>query len=370
MKGIWKYSALLPFVGDEFRMTLGEGNTPLIRSKHIGKELGLENLYFKLEMTNPSGSYKDRFAASAVSNILAQGGRMCLATSSGNTGAALAAYSAMAGIKCFLTVVDGAPAGKLQQMRVYGSEVLMVRDFGKDAAVTEQIMDVLSSLAQSQGTAVQISAFCYSPLGMAGVQTIAYEIAESLGSEADHVFTPAGGGGLMLALMKGFKEWMVSNPDYRPPIVNCVQPSGNNTIAGAIREGAEATASVGRSETTISGLQVPNVLDGDEILRMGNKIVTGAYLVNDSSVYDCQRELAVKEGIFCEPASAVSLAGLKTALAEGTIKSNDTIVCLITGHGFKDPNSAEQIASHSASEYFGETDALSDYIQAQVQTIK
>lgn len=369
MKGIWKYSSLLPFVEDPYKMSLGEGNTPLIRSKRIGKELGLDNLYFKLEITNPSGSYKDRFAASAVSNILRHNGRICLATSSGNTGAALAAYSAAAGIKCLLAVVDGAPSGKLNQMRVYGSEVLMLKDFGKDAELTEKAMGVLDSLAKEAGTSVQISAYCYSALGMSGVQTIAYEIADDIGSGADHVFTPAGGGGLMLALMKGFKEWKAENPGYRTPVVNCVQPRGNNTIAGALRDGREKSVAVSRSETKISGLQVPNVLDGDEIIRMRAEIAAEGYLVDDASVYECQRELATKEGVFCEPASAVSLAGLKVALAEGRIKASDTIVCLITGHGFKDPNSAEVIASQSVNQYFEGTDELSHYISGQVKNI-
>src|SRR5690606_34975203 len=100
---------------------LGEGNTPLVKSRQLGPALGLPNLYFKLEMLNPSGSYKDRFAASAVSELLDKDLKFCLATSSGNTGAALAAYCAAADIKCFLAIVDGAPSGKLQQMQVYGA---------------------------------------------------------------------------------------------------------------------------------------------------------------------------------------------------------------------------------------------------------
>lgn len=370
MKGIWTYSRLLPPVDERFRISLGEGNTALIRSKRIGTALELENLYFKLEIVNPSGSYKDRFAASAISNILQQGGNFCIATSSGNTGAALAAYSAMAGIKCFLAVVDGAPTGKLQQMRVYGSEVLMIKDFGKDADVTARTMAMLETFARENGTGVQISAFSYSALGMAGVQTIAYEIAEDLGNAADHIFTPAGGGGLMLALMKGFRHWKEQNPAYRVPVVNCVQPTGNNTIAGALRDGLSKTASVGRSETSISGLQVPNVLDGDEILRMRSEIAADGFLVDDSAVYDCQQELAMMEGVFCEPAGAVSLAGLKKALSEGKIKASDTVVCLVSGHGFKDPRSAEAIASQSVNKYFGKMEELGDYISTQILTIK
>src|SRR5690606_21319120 len=110
---------LLPDMREKSRITLGEGGTPLLKSRHIGSVLGLNNLYFKLEMLNPSGSYKDRFAAAAVSQLAGQSVSFCLATSSGNTGAALAAYCGAAGIPCYIAIVDGAPSGKLQQMQIY-----------------------------------------------------------------------------------------------------------------------------------------------------------------------------------------------------------------------------------------------------------
>ncbi len=369
MKGIWKYSHLLPYIEENCKITLGEGGTPLVRSRRLGPAMGLSNLYFKLEMVNPSGSYKDRFAASAVSDLLQQKMRFCLATSSGNTGAALAAYCAAADIKCYLTVVDGAPAGKMKQMQVYGCETLMVKDFGKNGHVTKAIMADLQKTAESFGTAVQISAYQYSPIGMAGVQTIAYEIAESMLNATDHVFSPAGGGGLTLAVIKGFNKWKDATPGYRVPRVHCVQPAGNDTISGALRKGFTNAEEITASTTTISGLQVPSVLDGNDVITMCRATKGTGYTVADELIYQCQQELAHHEGVFCEPAGAVALAGLKNALANNEINKNDNIVCLVTGHGFKDAVSADNIASDAANYYFMDGAESFEYINSRINTI-
>lgn len=369
MKGIWKYSHLLPQVDESCKLTLGEGGTPLVKSRSLGPALGLENLYFKLEMLNPTGSYKDRFAAIAVSDLLQKKMRFCLATSSGNTGAALAAYCAAADIKCFLTVVDGAPIGKMKQMQVYGSETLMVRGFGKNVDVTKDVMFQLTSLAETLKTDIQISAYKLSPIGMEGVQTIAYEIAESLPNQKCHVFSPAGGGGLTLAILKGFNLWRDHNPAYRVPKVHCVQPEGNDTIAGPLRKELSGAEQIPKSTTTISGLQVPNVLDGDEVLKMCRAVNGNGYTVEDDAIYKCQEELAKQEGIFCEPAGAVALAGLKQALNNGEINKNDHIVCLITGHGFKDPISADKISASTKDHYFMDYKECFSYINSQINTI-
>lgn len=370
MKGIWKYSHLLPQINESCKLTLGEGETPLLKSKRIGPELGLNNLHFKLEMLNPSGSYKDRFAALAVSDLKQREMKFCLATSSGNTGAALAAYAAAANIKCLLMVVDGAPVGKMKQMQVYGCQTLMIKGFGKDTQISKKIMEGLNEFAESNKTMLQISAYRYSPLGMAGVQTIAYEIAESLQNKTDHVFSPAGGGGLTLALLKGFNIWKNYVTDFRIPRVHCVQPEGNDTISGPLRIGLSNALEISGSTTTISGLQVPNVLDGNEVMRM-SKVVKGmGYTVSDQSIYQCQEELAQEEGIFCEPAGAVALAGLKSALFNKEIDKNDHIVCLITGHGFKDTVSADKISAHTIDKYFSDNNACFNYLNTQINTLQ
>ncbi len=370
MKGIWKYSHLLPQVEESCKLTLGEGGTPLVRSRRLGPAMGLNNLYFKLEMLNPSGSYKDRFAAVAVSDLLQKAKKFCLATSSGNTGAALAAYCAAADIKCLLMVVDGAPIGKMKQMQVYGCQTLMIKGFGTDTQISKDIMAKLKELAESNHTIIQISAYTYSPVGMAGVQTIAYEIAESLQNKTDHVFSPAGGGGLTLALTKGFNTWKDHMPDFKIPRVHCVQPEGNDTISGPLRIGLSNALEISRSATTISGLQVPNVLDGNEVIRMCKTTNGNGHTVSDQLIYQCQEQLAKEEGIFCEPAGAVALAGLKSALFNKGIDKNDHIVCLITGHGFKDPVSADKISAHTIDKYFSDNNACFSYLNTQINTLQ
>lgn len=367
MNGIWKYSHLLPHIDENAKLTLGEGNTPLVKSKQLGRLLGLDNLYFKLEITNPSGSYKDRFASSAISDLIQKGVNFCIATSSGNTGAALSAYCAVAGLKCFICVVDGAPIGKMQQMQVYGAQTLMIKDFGINPNITNEVMNGLNEIAENFGCPVQISAYQYNPSGMAGVQTIAYEIAEEIPAFNGHIFSPAGGGGLALALTKGLNKWRELNPEFKVPKVHCVQPIGNDTIAGPLRRGLDKAQTIPKSMTSISGLQVPNLIDGNETLSACRLTGGNGYTVTDDLVYGCQENLATKAGIFCEPAGAVGFAGLISALENGEINREEHVVCLVTGHGFKDPVSAAKIAEKSNESYFESANDTFKYLASKIK---
>lgn len=342
-------------------MSLGEGHTPLVKSRFIGPALGLDNLYFKLENLNPTGSYKDRFAAMALSRFVQQGVKVCLATSSGNTGAALAAYCAAAQLPCIMAIVDGAPEGKLQQMRLYGAATLMVKDFGRSPEVTDQVMTMLGRLAEEQQTSVQISAYCFCPEAMEGVQTIAYEIAEAF-DEGAQVFVPAGGGGLTLAVARGFERWKQQHETAGHHVVHCVQPEGNDTIVSALASGQMHPTAVPHSATAISGLQVPNVLDGLEVIAACRRSGGTGFGVQDEHVWECQDWLAKKEGIFCEPAGAVALAGVRRALAEGSLPSKQPVVCLVTGHGFKDMQRSSVMASTSGNAYLANEAELKNYI--------
>lgn len=362
MNGIWTYSHLLPALDAEYRLSLGEGHTPLVKSRAIGEVLGLENLYFKLELTNPSGSYKDRFAASAISHVLHDKGVACLATSSGNTGAALAAYSAAAGIPCLLAIVEGAPEGKLQQMRVHGAHAFVIKGFGKDTSVTTAVMDQLTEQASKFGTSVQISAYHYCPNGMAGVQTIAYELAEAIPDGEMQVFVPAGGGGLTLAILRGFEVWQSQAGGFALPRVYCVQPEGNDTIATPIATGASHATAIPKSQTRISGLQVPNVLDGDEVVVGCRASGGNGVTVQDEAVLNWQRLLAVKEGIYCEPAGAVALAGVAHATSAGMLDVTDPVVCVVTGHGFKDTGSSAAMAAGHPLGWLENVSEMDSYI--------
>ena len=355
MKSIWKYESLLSPVESESRVLLGEGQTPMVRSRSIGKEIGIENLYFKLEHLNPTGSYKDRFAAKFISILNQRGIQCCFSTSSGNTGAALAAYSAAAKIRCVMAIVDGAPEEKLNQIRVYGASTYMIKGFGKDIKVTNEVFDLLESTAASLGVPLPISSYSYCSEGMEGVQTIAYEIMED-DPEVEHIFCPAGGGGLTLAMAKGVLRYGTSFSRQMPK-VHCVQPEGNDTIASAIRNNQPPKA-VAHSETKISGLQVPGVLDGAELVKVCAQLKGNGYVIRDEEAFAFHRKLALEEGIFCEPAGAVALAGAALAARSGELKPGEPVVCLVTGSGFKDMKSASQFFHSNKTEILGSADQL------------
>ena len=341
---IWRFAQWLSETPDAARITLGEGDTPLVRSRHIGPAIGLPNLYFKLESTNPTGSYKDRFAAAAVSDMIAHNARLCLATSSGNAGAALAAYCAAAGIPCYVAVFDSAARNKLRQIMVYGAKIFAIRAFGLDATVTDQVLERLSRLAGERNAALQISAYHYSPAGMAGVETLAYELAEQLPERLDHVFCQAGGGGMTLAVARGF-ERLHRQADGNPRVaIECVQPEGNNTIAGPLAHGLSRACAI-TSTTKVSGLQVANVIDGHDTLAACRASGGTGHVVSDEQVFAAQARLAREEGIFCEPAAAVALAGAMAACQSGYLRAEAVVVCCVTGIGFKDEAAAERIVA-------------------------
>lgn len=331
---IWRFSDRFGGAAPSSRVTLGEGDTPVVRSRRIGPAAGLERLYFKLETGNPTGSYKDRFAAAAVSQMLARRERRCIATSSGNTGAALAAYCAAAGIACEIAVVEPAPQEKLRQMLAYGARVYKIRGFGINPEITSDTFARIRERGARPGSALQISAFAYSPAGMAGVQTIGYELAEQFNQGLDHVFIPAGGGGLTLAVARG-----LAGSGTR---IECVQPEGNATIAGPLRGGLDRAHEV-ECTTRISGLQVPGVLDGDAVMAACRASGGTGHLVSDAAAWAMQTRLAREEGLFCEPAGAVAVAGAIASMRSGAVSPGATVCCIITGTGFKDSPSLERM---------------------------
>ncbi len=326
-------------------VTLGEGNTPLLRSRAIGAEIGLPHLYFKLETVNPTGSYKDRFAAAAINDMLLRGKRRVIASSSGNAGAALAAYCAAAGMSCQIAVVIDAPDSKLKQMQAYGAELWKIQDFGLDAQVTEQMMNYLKQLGSAPDASLQITTYKHCPTGMAGVESISHELMAQMQAEnrpLNHVFVCAGGGGLTLAVARGLQKSAEQQAIPHRPRVHCVQPTGNNTIAGPLREGLpEARSCV--STTKITGLQVASVLDGNEVIPACRDSGGTGHLVEDASIYHWQTQLARREGIFCEPAGAAALAGAVQAVQSGLLSPEETVVCLVTGSGFKDAASIDRM---------------------------
>src|SRR5579862_5068560 len=206
-------------------VTLGEGHTPLVESVRIGLKLGLNRLYFKLENTNPSGSYKDRFAAAEVAHVLSSGGKGCLATSSGNTGSALAAFCARYNLPCVIVVGVTTPAGKLTQMQAHGARLLRVHDFLTSPSVAKMALAIMTVAAAELGVSMVVSAYRYCPTGMAGVEPLSRELVEQCSTLIKHVFVPVGGGGLYTAICRGFERV----PGAKP-LIHCVQPEGCPTV--------------------------------------------------------------------------------------------------------------------------------------------
>ena len=331
---VWKYADWITPIDPVNRMTLGEGQTPLVKSRTIGPTVGLNDLYFKLEGTNPTGSFKDRFAAVAVSHMLQTARSECIATSSGNTGAALAGYAAAAGIRCRIAIAESAPAGKLSQMLAYGADIFRIRKFGLDPDVDRGAFLALKKLARGPGRSLQVSAYVFSPEGMSGVETLGFELAEQLDG-LQHVFCQAGGGGMCVGVARGFSTMVKHNRLKKSPAVHCVQPAGNDTMVTRLREGFDRARNV-ECTSKISGLQVASVVDGHLAIEACRSTGGTGYTVSDEEVWDVQKRLAREDGIFSEPAGAVALAGALKAAAAGELPGDARTVCIISGIGFKD----------------------------------
>ena len=341
---IWQWADWITPVPEQHRVTLGEGNTPLVRSRSIGPSVGLDNLWLKLEAGNPAGSFKDRFGAAAISAMKAENQDRCVATSSGNTGSAVAAYCAAAGLECEIAVVETAPMGKLRQMMAYGANVYRIRGFGLDRDVSSRAFEILKARGDAPGARLQVSSYIYSIPGMTGVETISFELAEQAEQQfnrpIDHVFCPSGGGGLCVAVCRGFGRLVSEGRLTSSPAIECVQPEGNDTMASALSR-ADGTAEPIDCTTRISGLQVPNINDGHLVVQELRPTGGRGHLVTDEAVWNVQRRLASEEGIFSEPAGATALTGCLEAVAGQHVDRNATVVCLVTGSGFKDEASVD-----------------------------
>lgn len=317
-------------------VTMGEGNTPLVQS--ISQQTAAHGqLLFKLESCNPTGSYKDRFVATEVARIFQSGARSCMATSSGNTGSSLAAYCARYGLQCIIMVNQDAPAGKLAQMQAHGAHVFQIPGFVTDTTVTADVFAAIQQIADQHHIPFVVSAFHYCPEGMRGVE----KIAEELHALApDHVFVPVGGAGLYSAIAQGFLRI-----GGKTPRIHAVQPEGCLTLVASYQNRTQEIRPV-HSTTRISGLSVPSNIDASRALALLHQCGGTGIAVSDEAVFSAQKTLLLEEGIYCEPAGATAFAGWQKATNAGLIGQNETSMCIVTGHGFKDPGSIAQIASH------------------------
>jgi len=323
-------------------LTLGEGHTPLVRSRWLGPRLGVRDLRFKLEHLNPSGSYKDRFAARFVGNHLAAGHPFVLATSSGNTGASLATYAAAAGLPCIVCVPVEAPEAKLAQICAHGAVVVRVRGMLDTPDAVRALIDRLGDTCAAMGMPLGTSAYEIAPEAMAGIEPLGAEIVAE--GAPDRIFAPVGGGGLVVATWRGARD---ASARTVPPRIHAVQPAGNDTVVTAFRAGHDRarTLGPGYGGTSVSGLAVPIDLDATRALHAVRDSGGNGHLIPDEAAWEAQATLARHEGLFVEPAGATSVAGLMAAVAAGEVGPGDHVTCVLTGSGFKDGVAVARMAS-------------------------
>jgi len=337
---------------------MAEGNTPLVESVVIGPRLGIR-LWFKLESCNPTGSYKDRFVAAQVTQFLRDAVTLCVATSSGNTGSSLAAYCARYGIACAIFINEHAPSGKLHQMRGHGARIFRIRDFSTSPEITAEVYRRLRRLSDQRSIPVVVSAFRYCPEAMRAVQGIGQELTAQLSGALNHVFIPVGGGGLFVAVCRGFAASGVA------PSIHAVQPEGCATVVSAYQEGREEILPI-TSVTRVSGLAVPFDIDASLALCELRRSRGVGIAVTDKEVLSAQRMMLREEGIWAEPAGAAALAGCIRAVRDGRVTAGQAVVCLVTGHGFKDPDSLSEAARQNTISLIDHTEIEPQLLEAMV----
>ena len=335
MPGIWRYAARLPLGDRRHIISLGEGGTPLLPSARLGTEAGLNKLYFKNEGLNPSGSYKDRIATVGMSMLGPLGKGAWSAVSSGNAGAALAAYGAKAGVDGYLFTLERAPRAKIAQIMGYGPRVMAVRGLGYDPKVEAATWANIRALCEKNDWQMLITARSDSPAAMEGAKTISYEICQQLGAAPDVVYVPVGGGGLLSCIWKGFGEWRAAGHSSQTPRMVAVQPQGCDPIAQAWRRGG-AVQPIDDCHSAVSGIILTNPPDGDLVLAALRESDGWAVSIGDDATYQAQADLARAEGLFVEPAAAVTWAAVAADLRDGRLTGAERVACILTGIGFKD----------------------------------
>ncbi|MGE5620024.1 MAG: threonine synthase [Sphingomonadaceae bacterium] len=327
---LFRYGELLPVTEQTPLLTLGEGDTPLVRSPKLEDLLGCKELYLKLEGCNPTGSFKDRGMVVAIAKAMEAGSRAVICASTGNTSASAAAYAARAGLEAIVLVPDGYVAlGKLSQAIVYGARVVMVDGNFDDA------LRLVRELSEHHPVTLVNSV---NPYRLQGQKTAAFEVCDSLGDAPDILALPVGNAGNISAYWMGFKEYhqrgkssklpkMVGfEAEGAAPIVRGEVVAKPETIATAIRIGNPASWKLAEAARDESG----GLID----------------CVSDQEILDAYRLLSGKEGIFVEPASAASVAGLRKMVSEGRLDLRDArVVCVLTGNGLKDPDTAVKQAA-------------------------
>lgn len=327
---IERYREYLPVTDKTPVITLLEGSTPLIRADRLAAQIAPNlQIYLKYEGLNPTGSFKDRGMTMAISKAVEEGSQAVMCASTGNTSASAAAYSARAGLKCIVLIPKGNIAlGKLSQAMIHGAQVIQIEGNFDDALslVVEMTDKYPITLVNS-----------LNPYRIEGQKSGAFEICDVLGGPPDFHAIPVGNAGNITAYWKGYKEYFAYHKIKRLPKMIGFQAAGSAPIVLGHRvENPETVATAIRIGNPASWKQAESARD-----ESGGLID----MVTDEEILEAYQMLASLEGIFCEPASAASVAGVRKKAAQGYFKDPATVVCVLTGHGLKDPDRAIKMAT-------------------------
>ncbi|PTM40984.1 threonine synthase [Bosea sp. 124] len=332
---------ILETVGDDGLMpvSLGEQVTPLLRARRIEASLPgfVGEVWLKDETRNPSGSFKDRLVSAAMARALSLGVGRVVCASSGNAGAATAAYAARAGIPAVIIVPAHTPLGKVTQIAAYGATLLLVEGH------YSRSYDLALALAEQHGFANLTTTFI-NPYAVAGLTAVGREIAGQLGGAPDHVLIPTGSGPLVKGVWQGLIE------QGQTTRLVAVQAEGCAPIVRAFEAGDDIVTAWGTPQTIASGISDPLIgyeRDGTYTLRLIRESGGSAVAVSDAELRTAMAQLASSEGIYAEPTGASPIAALPKLLATGTLARDAKVICLITGHGFKDAKVYQDMPAHT-----------------------
>ena len=325
---IERYREFLEVTDATPSVSLGEGSTPLVRSRSIGDAVGCKNLYFKLEGCNPTGSFKDRGMVMAIAKALEAGRTRIICASTGNTSASAAAYGARYQLETLVLVPAGEIAlGKLAQAMAYGARILAVNgSFDQALSAVRGIVELMDiELVNS-----------VNPYRIQGQKTGAFEIVDELGEAPDFLCINVGNAGNITAYWNGFTEYQSKGRAESTPRMMGFQAAGAAPIV--------LGEPVARPETIATAIRIGNPASWEQAEAARDESKGMIDMVDDNEIVDAYLRLAREEGIFCEPASAASVAGLLKLPELGVDVSGKTIVCILTGNGLKDPGTAEKRA--------------------------
>lgn len=331
--GIWRHKELLPDLSSH--VSLGEGMTQLLLARRLGIQTKLAaRVYFKMESTNPTGSFKDRASAIGVSAALSLGFRRGIIASTGNAAASFAAYAVRAAIKAYILVPHGTAQAKMIKTLIHGPRV-----FELEGTISDCIRVAAECAEDGFFNATTVATM--NPLCIEGYKTISHEIFAQLGEMPNWVVTPLGAGPLAAGICKGFDEISALTGKPAPKVLG-VQAAGCAPIFKAYLSGDRVMPweeGVSTSVAAIADPLIGYVADGQSALEWICKLNGVVIAVKDDEIFAAQRELATEEGIFAEPAACASVVGLKELARRGLAGDKDKVVAIITGHGLNDPAS-------------------------------